>query len=160
MNNIIIVTNAISIWIIFVIVSFVYISIKGSVYFPIGPNPQLYILQIPINTPGKYIGVVIFCFSNSIFRSLHHNIIQSWITNNIQDENNMEVIDIFLSHKISCISTIYTWLDFFLYMHILMSQLDLLFVEVIADVLMTIIITKYYLDKKQVEFFGKIEYLL
>jgi hypothetical protein len=52
------------------------------------------------------------------------------------------------AYEISCVSTIYNWFDFFMYMHILMSQIDLLLVEVSADIIMTIIITKYYIDKK------------
>ena len=147
MNKIIVVTNAISIWIIIVISFLVFISVEETVFFPIGPNSQLYILQIPINTSTKYIGVVIFCFSNSIFRSLHHNIIQSWITNNIQDENNMVTIDIFCRIKYHVFPLFIPGLIFLC--NILMSQIDLLFVEVFADVFMTIIITKYYLDKKQ-----------
>jgi hypothetical protein len=33
-------------------------------------------------------------------------------------------------------------------MHILMSQIDLFLVEVSGDIIMTIMITKYYVDKK------------
>ena len=35
-----------------------------------------------------------------------------------------------------------------MYMHILMSQIDLLFVEIVADVIITGVMTKYYIDKK------------
>jgi len=85
----------------------------------------------------------------SIFRSLNHNILQSYIINAIQDiQDNVPILNPSTCYEISCISTIYNWFDFFMYMHILMSQIDLLLVEVSADIIMTIIITKYYIDKK------------
>lgn len=145
MENIeIITTRLISVWIIG-IMSFLFLYTEKDT-FPIGPNTELYILHIQIDTTYKYMVVVSFCFCNSIFRSLHHNILQSYIINSIQDIQ--EKIPVPYSYEISCVSTIYTWFDFFMYMHILMSQIDLLLVEVFADIIMTIMITKYYVDKK------------
>lgn len=148
MENIeIITTRIISVWIIS-IMTFLFLYTEKDT-FPIGPNAELYILHIQIDTTYKYMAVVSFCFCNSIFRSLNHNILQPMIINTIQDSNNNTIImSNSLSYEISCISTIYNWFDFFMYMHILMSQIDLLFVEVSADIIMTIIITKYYLDRK------------
>lgn len=145
----IITSRMISGWIILIIGFLIYLSIQESVNFKIGHNPELFILHIPINTPEKYITVVLFCFSNSIFRSLQHNILQPWITNHIQDTNSTYESNTYISsYEISTVSTIYIWFDFFMYMHILMSQIDLLLVEVSADVIMTILITNYYLRKK------------
>lgn len=127
----------------------IYFSIKNSIPFSIGPNEQLYILQIPINTNTKYMIIVTFCFCNSIFRSLHHNFLQPWILHEIQDTD-MEkerMVSISICYEISCVSTIYVWFDFFMYMHILLSQIDFFLVEIIADILTTVVITKYYLDK-------------
>jgi len=146
-NIILLTTRGITIWMIAVIGFLLYITRKYSISFPIGPNPELVILQIPINTPAKYIGVITICFSNSIFRSLKNNILQSWIINHLQDEQSTEYIDWF-SYEISCVNTIYAWFDWFLYMHILLSQIDLFLVEVSADIMMTLLITNYYLGKK------------
>ena len=145
MENIEIITSRIiSVWIISIMTFLFFYTDKHT--FPIGPNAELYILHIQIDTPVKYITVVSFCFCNSVFRSLHHNILQPMIINTIQDiQCNFKPIH---SYEISCVYTIYNWFDFFMYMHILMSQIDLLFVEVSADLIMTIIITKYYLDRK------------
>jgi len=147
-NVILLTTRGITVWMIAVIGFLVYITRENSIPFPIGPNPELFLLQIPINTPAKYIGVVTICFSNSIFRSLKNNILQSWITNHLQDEQSTEYIEYRFSYEISCVNTIYAWFDWFLYMHILLSQIDLFLVEVSADILMTVLITNYYLGKK------------
>ena len=140
----IITSRVISIWIV-TMISLLFLTTEKNT-FRIGPNDDLFILHICIDTPTKYIAVVSFCFCNSIFRSLNHNILQSFIINAIQDIQNNSPIN--KAYEISCVSTIYNWFDFFMYMHILMSQIDLLLVEVSADIIMTIIITKYYIDKK------------
>ena len=140
----IITSRIISIWML-AMISLLFFTTEKNM-FKIGPNTDLFILHIAIDTPPKYIAVVSFCFCNSIFRSLNHNILQSYIINTIQDIQNNSPIH--KGYEISCVSTIYNWFDFFMYMHILMSQIDLLLVEVFADIIMTIIITKYYLDKK------------
>ena len=140
----IITSRMISIWMIAMISLLFLTTTKYS--FPIGPNPDLFIFHIPIDTASKYMIVVSFCFCNSVFRSLHHNILQSYIINSIQ--NLQENLPVPYSYEISCVSTMYIWFDFFMYMNILLSQIDLLLVEVSADIIITIIITKYYVDKK------------
>jgi len=116
--------------------------------FKIGPNSELFILHIAIDTTAKYMTVVSFCFVNSIFRSLNHNILQPFIINEIQDVSKNNITNFGFCYELSCNSAIYVWFDFFMYMHILMSQIDLLLVEIIADIIITGIITKYYLNKK------------
>ena len=129
---------------------FYYTSFLSNPLFQVGPNSHLFILYIPINTNKKYFIVVSFCFLNSIFRSVNHNILQSWIINEIQDvgKNNPD-INSFFCYEIACVSSIFNWFDFFMYMHILMSQIDLFIIEIFADIFITIIITKYYLNKKK-----------
>lgn len=147
----IITSRIIFIWMCTIIIFiFLYItSNKGTVtLFKIGPNSELFILHIAIDTTAKYITVVSFCFVNSIFRSLNHNILQPFIINEIQDVSKNNITNFGFCYELSCNSAIYVWFDFFMYMNILMSQIDLLLVEVIADVIITVIITKYYLNKK------------
>jgi len=45
---------------------------------------------------------------------------------------------------------IYNWFDFFMYMNILLSQIDMLLVEVFSDLIVNYFLTKYYLSLKQV----------
>jgi len=151
------VCRATTVWMMIVIFWIIVVFWRESISLPIGPNADLFILSIAIDTNTKYMTVVGFCFCNSIFRSLQHNMLQPYITNEIQDisdfvKNEMTEIDIFFSYEISCVSTIYVWFDFFMYMHILLSQIDLLLVEVAADILMTILINRYYLQKRRMDY--------
>lgn len=149
-ENIELVTSKIIlIWMV-IIISYMYTFLNKDV-FHIGPNNNLIVLHIVIDTPFKYLCIITFSFFNSIVRSLNHNILQSWITNTLQDNeknNTNSTISKNMSYEIACISCIYNWFDFYMYMHILMSQIDLLFIEISGDIIMTIIITKYYIEKK------------
>jgi len=121
--------------------------------FKYGPNNSLIILYIPINTPTRYIIVVLFCLFNSIIRSCNQNILHSWITNEILDLNNNNVVDKRLCYEITVISSLYNWFDFFMYMNILMSQIDLFLVESLSDVLVSMFITNYYLGKREDKYY-------
>jgi hypothetical protein len=113
--------------------------------FRFGPNPELIILDICIDTTYKYTILVVFCFTNSAIRALNHNILQSWVTNTIQDKKNNKSIKSFQAYEISITSIIYNWFDFFMYMNILMSQIDMLLIEISADIIMTTLLTSYYI---------------
>jgi len=116
--------------------------------FQIGPNENLHIFSIGIDTTAKYITVVSFCFVNSGVRTLNHNILQPWIINTVQDKSNKTLVTYRQSYELSFIHTIYNWFDFFMYMNILMSQIDMLFIEILADLIMTFFLTTYYVKSK------------
>jgi hypothetical protein len=120
--------------------------------FNIGPNPDLFILAVCIDTPAKYCVIVAFCLINSGVRTIHHNILQSWIINTVQDEKAVMPVNSIMAYEVSFVSTIFTWFDFFMYMNILMSQIDLFVIEITMDLIMVSLVTKYYLSKKKKNF--------
>jgi len=117
--------------------------------FVFGPNPNLYILGVCIDTTEKYVIVASFCFINSGVRTANHNMIQSWIINILQDQKIVTHADPCLSYEFTLTSTLYIWFDFFMYMNIIMSQIDMFLIEVISDMITTCIVTTYYLRVKQ-----------
>ena len=121
---------------------------KKTNMFRIGPNPELYIIGICINTNLKYGILVSFCFINSGMRVMNINVLHSWIINELQDTKNKNIIDKNKAYIISLISVAYTWFDFFMYMNILLSQIDMLLIETFADLIMTFCLTTYYLKIK------------
>ena len=133
-------------------------STKSSV-FNIGPNSELFILEICIDTPLKYGSVMLFCLINSGVRTVNHSILQSWMTNTVQDTSNKTEIDARRAYEISYISTVYNWFDFFMYMNILMSQIDLLVIEIVMDLIAITFVTKYYLYMKGTLVHDKTEYI-
>jgi hypothetical protein len=119
--------------------------------FRIGPNHDFYILGICIDTFPKYGMIVSFCFINSGIRSINGNVLHSWIINEIQDIKNKNPINKNKAFTITFISVIYNWFDFFMYMNILLSQIDMLLVEIVSDLIMNFYLTKYYLRLKCVD---------
>jgi len=116
--------------------------------FSMGPNPELYILGFCIDTFPKYRIVASFCFINSGIRELDHNLLRPWIINQIQDTKNKNQVDSRKAYSISLLSVVYVWFDWFMYMNILLAQIDMLFIEIAADLIMTVFLTKYYLGVK------------
>jgi len=134
------------IWMSIISLSFLFTNLD----FTYGPNKNLYILGICVDTYEKYFIATGFCFINSGIRVLQHNLLQPWIINNLQN-NSVKEIDIYKSYEISLIYGIYNWFDFFMYMNILLSQIDMFLVEVVADIIMTIITTTYYVKNKELK---------
>lgn len=152
-NNItFVLSKIIAIWIIGVSVG-LYILIQkqgliGKDIYRIGPNPELYILGFSIDTYEKYMIVASFCFINSGIRTINNEILRPWITNQIQDISKPIEVPKSLSYDISCICCIYTWFDFFMYMNIVLSQIDMMLIEVGTDLSMTIVLTSYYIKNR------------
>jgi hypothetical protein len=95
---------------------------------------------------AKYVGVVAYCFVNSAFRTLHKNILSAWLVNTVEDEAKRKGgADVALAYEVTAVYTVYTWVDWLLYMSILLSQIDMVLVEVAADLLTSLASTWYYL---------------
>ncbi len=141
-------------WISFIIISLTILLThqkddSNMSFYKFGPSDKLIIMGISINTPLKYIMIVIFSFVNSAFRSLSHNFLTSWTINNIQDDKSDKTkLNKRVAYQVSIINIVYTWLDWLLYMNILLSQIDMLLYEIIADIIVSTICNKYYLNKK------------
>ena len=133
----------------FATTSALFYVIDDNSKFNIGPNSSFFILNVCIDTQAKYITVVSFCFINSAFRTSNRTILQSWITNTVQNKQCSITLVPSHSYEISFISTIYNWFDFFMYMNILMAQFDMLFVEIVSELLITFFVTRYYLDENK-----------
>ena len=142
-------------WILFIFSSFFVVflfnkeNVTYSAFYNIGPSNNLIILGIVINTRVKYSCLVLFCSINSCFRTLSHNFLSSWLINNVQDNKaRKEDLNKITVYSASTINVIYTWVDWLLYMNILLSQIDLFFCEVISDIIVTCICNNYYLQQK------------
>lgn len=120
----------------------------GTHIYRVGPNSDLYILGFCIDTVPKYWSVAVFCFLNSGMRTLNGEVLRPWITTQVQDLTKpVERIPRIKAYAISCIASLFGWFDFFMYMNILLTQIDMMFIEVSADMTMTLILTTYYLRR-------------
>jgi hypothetical protein len=118
-------------------------------FYTFGPSDELIIMGIVINTQFKYYLIVLFTFINSSIRAISHNYINPWIINNIQndivDKNKLSKQ---IVYQISIINTIYTWIDWLLYMNILLAQIDMLLYEIISEIIVSTLLNRYYMKIK------------
>jgi hypothetical protein len=143
----------ITIWILAITTGMTYIICTthlDTTIFAIGPNRNLYIFGICIDTLPKYGVVITFCFVNSGIRAMSTNVLRSWVINDVQDKSNKRPINHRKAYILSSVSVTYNWFDFFMYMNILLSQIDLFVLEIIADLIMTCLLTNYYLKQKTI----------
>ena len=85
-------------------------------------------------------------------RTINSTMLHSWITNTVQDKTNINYIVPNKAYLLSSINSAYVWFDFFMYMNILMAQIDLFLAEVLADLIITAIVTQYYLGQKRADY--------
>lgn len=142
-------TRALGAWAALMTLAIVWEAAKGdSAFFRVGPHPDLVIMGMRIDTAAKYAVVVIYCFVNSIARSVHHAVVNSWVTNNVQDVTRSPGLRgrTAAVYEIVAVSTVYTWLDWVMYIFILLSQADFVCIEVVAELLVSFVTTRAYLS--------------
>ena len=126
-----------------------YMDNSEAQFYRFGPHENFIVVGIKINTMWKYLFVVSFCFINSLMRNNIHNILNSWLINNVQDIKLTKPKQIKLfAYEVTYVITIYTWVDWYMYMNILLAQVDMLIAEILADILISGLITNYYLNSK------------
>jgi hypothetical protein len=116
-------------------------------FYRFGPSDSLIVFGLTINTFTKYIIIMIYLCTNSFVRTMNHNILSSWVTNRVQDitiEKNNEIKSI--AYEITYGLAIYSWVDFFIYINILLAQVDMLLIEILINVIISGVITNYYLN--------------
>jgi len=126
-------------------------SDEPSTFYRWGPHSNLVILGIYVDNMPKYIGMIFYSIFNIIIRNTNHNIIIPWITHNIQDnssEANANKLNLFLPHvyEISIVSTLYTWFDWVIYINMLLSQIDIVIIELSMDLICNAFITTWYMQ--------------
>lgn len=115
-------------------------------FYRFGPGENLYVIGIHIETLPKYIILVMYCFINSAIRGLVNTFLHPWIINYVQNTSVGKLsTESNICYEVSLISTFYQWFDWFIYMNILLSQIDLVIYEIIADMIVSFVSTKYYI---------------
>ena len=148
--NIILTSRCVTGWIIGCCLLLGFIINKADPFYSFGPSDKLSFIGIVIDTRFKYFCIVLYCFLNTIVRSAVHNILHPWIILNIQDSTNK--VQVKHAHEIVTFNNVYTWFDWFIYINLLLAQIDMIIVELLSELIITNLITfKYIRDKKYYE---------
>jgi hypothetical protein len=82
-------------------------------------------------------------------RTTIHNILSPWVVNSVQDVTKKKDINMhYFAYEVVYVVTIYSWIDWYIYINVLLSQADIFLVEIASDLIMAGIVTRYYLTKE------------
>ena len=146
--NILLISRFVTGWIIACCILLGFIINSNDPFFSFGPNENLIFIGITINTTTKYVCLIIYCFLNTIIRAIIHNILQPWIIFNIQDSTNKNPVN--NAYEIVTLNNIYTWFDWFIYINLLLAQIDMIIIESLSEIIINNIITYTYIRDKKI----------
>ena len=116
-------------------------------FYRFGPHDDFLILGLSINTPLKYSILVIYEILNTFVRTIQHEVISPWIINNIQDiERKQSKYIKSIAYEITSINIIYQWVDWLIYMNMLLAQIDMVLIEILSNLIATGVTTYLYLQ--------------
>lgn len=114
-------------------------------FFMWGPNSHLVLLGVPINTWPRYVSVILYTIASTCARTLHSEVLSPWILTRVQTTDvKSEYAETHALHVVVT-SVVFTWLDWFMYLNILLAQLDFLVVEVVGNLGVTLYTTHAYM---------------
>jgi hypothetical protein len=143
--NTLLVSRIISVWI-FCIGTGISYNFFTTPY-RIGPNTSFIILGVTIDTIQKYMMLCIYVITNIIIRNMNFNIISPWLIQNVQNTHPIQMPTAQI-YQISVCFTLYGWIDSIIYINMILSQFDVIILEILTDVLINIYITRNYLINK------------
>ena len=149
-------TRAVFIWMIIICILFLIFNseFKDPMFYRFGPQPDFKILGLVINNYYRYSLIVIYTFINTYIRTINRDILSPWIIHNLQNTSNDAInkrkcYKYIFFYEINMVSKIYFWFDWFIYMNMLLSQIDMILLESSVDVILSLYITSTYLRVKK-----------
>jgi hypothetical protein len=142
--------RSLQIWTASVLVALGVLLQKGTAlkdFYQFGPSDKLIILGLVINSYALYAGVVFYSFFNTVMRNLNNQIVGSWITLVVHDPTvSKQDLSHLYMYEITMMSSIYTYIDWFIYLNLVFSQLDIVLIEFAGEMFITFIVTRMYLN--------------
>ena len=110
------------------------------------------ILQLAqIDTFPKYFIIVLYTIISTVVRTLQQEIITPWLIQNVQNDKPKDEFVVRYAQEISFGECIYRWFDWFMYMHILLAQIDMMIIELVGNIIAVIYTTHLYMKPKPEE---------
>jgi len=145
--------RSLQLWTASVLVALGVLLQKGTAFkdfYQFGPSDKLIILGLVINSYALYAGVIFYSFFNTVMRNLNNKIVGSWITLVVHDPTvSKQDISHLYMYEITLMNAIYTYIDWFIYLNLVFSQLDIILIEFAGEMCITFIVTRMYLNISQ-----------
>ena len=116
-------------------------------FYRFGPQEDLIVIGIVINTSARYTALALFCIMNSLIRSVETDVLHAWLINSVQDKTVPKSHEIRgMAYQVAIIHSMYSWWDWFICMNILLAQIDLFLMEMLSSILTSLVTTRMYLQ--------------
>ena len=142
-------------WIVIVFSSIVsYSVLYDNNFLQLGPNNTLHFLYIAIDTWPKWVALTIFVVLTQILKVLADEIVSPWILNTIMDHKSTEVTTSAMTvtyTEAQCICQTYYLFAAsvkFITISITISQIDLVTVLIVTDIVVSLYTTHHFLRAK------------
>ena len=137
-------------WTIAVLISLIVLLKKGTAFknfYQFGPSENLIILGLVVDNYILYAGIVFYSFFNTLIRNMNNQVVCAWITLVVHDTTiPKDTIPKAYIYEITLMSCIYAYIDWFIYLNLVFSQLDIVLVEFAGELFITSMVTRMYLD--------------
>ena len=126
-------------------------------FFTFGPREDLVILDVKINTGWRYSVVILYTIISTVARTVLQEIVAPWLIQTVQNDKPKDAYTRRYAQEIAMGEVLYRWFDWFMYMHILMAQIDMMIVELAGNLVAVFYTTRLYMKPKDPEAIELIE---
>lgn len=118
-------------------------------FFSFGPREDLVILDMRINTPLRYSVVIVYTVLSTLARTVLQEVISPWLIQQVQNDKPKDAYTRRYAQEVAFGEVVYRWFDWFMYMHILMAQIDMMMVELIGNLVAVMYTTRMYMQSSK-----------
>jgi hypothetical protein len=120
-------------------------------FFTFGPREDLVILDVKINTGWRYSVVIFYTIISTVARTVLQEIVSPWLIQTVQNAKPKDAYARRYAQEVAIGEVIYRWFDWFMYMHILLAQIDMMIVELAGNLVAVVYTTRMYMKPKEIE---------
>ena len=126
-------------------------------FWRIGPSDDLSILDVKVNTSGRYLMVILYTMISTVVRTVQQEVVTPWLIQTVQNDKPKDAYVRRYAQEIAFGEVVYRWFDWFMYMHILLAQVDMMTIELIGSIAAVAYTTRMYMKPKEPEAIELIE---
>ena len=126
-----------------------YSRAASTKFFTFGPREDLVILDVPINTFGRYFIVILYTMISTVARTVLQEVVSPWLIQTVQNDKPKDQYAHKYALEVSMGEVLYRWFDWFMYMHILLAQVDMMIVELAGNLVVVAYTTRMYMKTKE-----------
>lgn len=115
-------------------------------FFRMGPHADLVLFGLAIDTFPKYLVVVLYTSVSTVVRTLQQEVLRPWIIQQVQNDRPKTGAVRRDAFWVVATETIFIWFDWFMYINILVAQADLMLVEMVGNLVVSLYTTWCYLQ--------------